>query len=121
MRDDRGSASIWVLAASLVVLAFGYTVTTRGVAVVARHRANAAADLAALAAAARIGVGGDPCASARSIAEANHAALTMCQAAVDPDGRAGTVAVTVTAEFDVPIVGARSVVSSARAARIPAS
>ena len=51
MSDDRGSASIWVLATALVVLAFGYAVTLRGLAVLARHRADAAADLAALAAA----------------------------------------------------------------------
>ena len=48
-------------------------------AVTARHRAEAAADLAALAAAGRAVTGStDPCAAAASIASANGAVLEAC-------------------------------------------
>jgi secretion/DNA translocation related TadE-like protein len=50
-----------------------------GSAVIARHRAQAAADLAALAAAAHLADGADTaCAHAVSLARAMHTALTQC-------------------------------------------
>jgi secretion/DNA translocation related TadE-like protein len=52
----------------------------RGVAVVARHQVEAAADLAALAAASRAAAGfGDGCAVAGRIAAANGARLAACR------------------------------------------
>ncbi|MPZ25807.1 MAG: helicase [Micromonosporaceae bacterium] len=76
---DRGSASVWVLAAGLVLLAAGLAGSMVGAAHVAQHRAQAAADLAALAGAARA-VAGHPAACARAgvIAVANGAGLTHC-------------------------------------------
>lgn len=63
-----------------------------GAAVLARHRAQAAADLAALAAAARIPAGAETaCAQARRIAASMRAALRGC----DVDGLHVAVAVTV--------------------------
>ena len=58
-RRDRGSATIWVLACCALLLVVGRSSALRTAAVLARHRAEGAADLAALAAAGRIGVGGD--------------------------------------------------------------
>jgi len=46
----------------------------------ARHRAEAAADLAALAGAVAARNGGDPCAAAGTIARSNQATLISCSA-----------------------------------------
>jgi secretion/DNA translocation related TadE-like protein len=51
MRGDRGSATVWSLGLTAVLLAVFAAVLLMDQAVVARHRAGAAADLAALAAA----------------------------------------------------------------------
>jgi secretion/DNA translocation related TadE-like protein len=78
-RDDRGSATVWVLALSGVLLSFGAAAVLVGTAVAARHRAEAAADLAALAAAGSAVSGtADPCVAASSIASANGAVLESC-------------------------------------------
>jgi secretion/DNA translocation related TadE-like protein len=69
-----------------------------GVAVVAAHRAaQAAADLAALAAAGALQDGGDPCASAAGIAAENHSALRGCRV----DG--WSVSVVVVSEAHLPV------------------
>lgn len=76
---ERGSATVWVVALSGVLAAIGVTVVLVGAAVVGRHRATTAADLAALAAAEHA-VRGDPgaCAAAEAVARANGARLTGC-------------------------------------------
>jgi hypothetical protein len=56
---DRGSASVWLLCAGLVVLSFGLTGALAAAAATGRHRAQAAADLGALAGA-RYAVDGEP-------------------------------------------------------------
>jgi secretion/DNA translocation related TadE-like protein len=79
LRSDRGSASVWA-ALSVVVLCgvFG-AVLGVGQAVHVRHRAGAAADLAALAAADRALDGPErACATARRVARAQHARLVRC-------------------------------------------
>jgi secretion/DNA translocation related TadE-like protein len=116
---DRGSAAVWVLACSAVVLAVGAVVVVQTLAVLARHRAEAAADLAALAAAGRIGAGGDPCAAARVVAAANGATVRACRVSLDPSGRSGTVRVQVSARVDLPLVGPRQTGARARAGRLP--
>jgi secretion/DNA translocation related TadE-like protein len=79
VRDDRGSATVWVLALSGVLVSLGAAAVLVGSAVATRHRAEAAADLAALAAAADAASGaGGPCATASSIAVANGAVLEAC-------------------------------------------
>jgi secretion/DNA translocation related TadE-like protein len=78
-RDDRGSATVWVLALSGVLVSLGAAAVLVGSAVATRHRAEAAADLAALAGAADAVTGAvDPCAAALSIAVANGAVLETC-------------------------------------------
>jgi secretion/DNA translocation related TadE-like protein len=76
---ERGSATVWMLAVSGVLAVVGAAAVLTGAAVVARHRATAAADLAALAAAGRA-VAGDagPCVAAERIAAANGAEVTSC-------------------------------------------
>jgi secretion/DNA translocation related TadE-like protein len=76
---DRGSATVWVLVLAAVLGLVAAASVLVGVAVVARHRAASAADLAALAAAGRA-VTGDPsaCATAADVARANAAELTAC-------------------------------------------
>lgn len=124
---ECGSASIWVLAFGLLVLVVGYAAVLREAAVLGRHRAEAAADLAALAGAGRIGVGLDYCAVAGRIAVANGAVLTGCQLVLAPDGRSGTVEVRVRVAIGLagatglPGLADMGVLASARAGRVPLS
>ena len=76
---ERGSATVWVLALAGLLAVLGTAAVLVGGAVVARHRASTAADLAALAAAGRA-VFGDPaaCATAARVARANAAELEGC-------------------------------------------
>ena len=78
-RGERGSATVWVLALAGLLALLGVALMLVGGAVVARHRASAAADLAALAAAGRA-VLADPaaCATAARLARANGAELEGC-------------------------------------------
>lgn len=88
--SDRGSGTLWVLAVGLVVLIVGLAGALRGAAVVARHRASAAADFAALAAALQAVDGNaNACAAARSTATANGARMSACAV----DGSVVTVTV----------------------------
>lgn len=89
-RDDRGSATPFAVACLglLVLLAAALGVTT---AMVRAHRqAQAAADLAALAAAQAVR-SGDPCAAGAGTAARNGARLVTCSV----DGRDVTVRVEV--------------------------
>lgn len=80
MSGERGSASLWVLGVGLTVLLFAGAVAAAGSVLVAKHRAQAAADLGALAGAVHAGEGLDAaCARARQIIEANGASLVECQ------------------------------------------
>ncbi|MDT4987351.1 MAG: hypothetical protein QOI74_1445 [Micromonosporaceae bacterium] len=79
-RADRGSASLWMLGISLAVLTFAGAVAAAGTILVARHRAQAAADLGALGGAVLAVEGGDvACDRSRRIVEANGARLVSCQ------------------------------------------
>jgi len=77
--SDRGAATVWLLAAGLLVVLLGAAMATAGAAVVARHRAQAAADLGALAGA-PFAVGGEEmaCREADAIVRANGASLRRC-------------------------------------------
>ena len=80
MRGERelGSGTLLMLA---VVMFSGFLVLVTGAlasAIVARHRAEAAADLAALAAASRLSVS-DGCAQANRVALANAGRLQQCR------------------------------------------
>jgi secretion/DNA translocation related TadE-like protein len=91
---DGGSASVWALSLAMVLWVCVAAVVLAGGAVIARHRAATAADMAALAAASVIGrsemagesagestgdPGGRACAAANAIALANDATVTSCQ------------------------------------------
>ena len=116
-RRDVGAASIWVLACCALLMLLAAIVTVRGLAVLARHRAEAGADLAALAAAGRIGVSGDGCAPAAQVAQRNGGRLRSCRLHLAPDGRSGTADVAFALEVHLPLAGARTVVATARAGR----
>ena len=77
---DEGAATVWTLAVGLVTVVIAMAVAAAGTVIVARHRAQAAADLAALAGAARVMEGEEAaCARAREIAFANGARLRSCR------------------------------------------
>ncbi|MFE5859885.1 Rv3654c family TadE-like protein [Streptomyces virginiae] len=79
MSRDRGSATVWAALVATVLGAVFGGVLLLGQAVVARHRAAAAADLAALAAAATWAHGPETaCATALRVARAQRAALGGC-------------------------------------------
>lgn len=101
------------------MLAVGYAVVLRDAAVLARHRAESAADLAALAGAGQIGTGGAVCLAARRIAADNGARLVACASELAADGRSGTVHVRVESSVRLPVVGSKLVTATARAGRDP--
>jgi secretion/DNA translocation related TadE-like protein len=79
-RGQHGSATVWVLAAGLLVMAAATPAALAGAATAARHRAQAAADFAALAAAVTALEGPDAaCRRADAIATANGAELVACR------------------------------------------
>lgn len=80
MSEDRGSASLIAVALIVVLLAAGLGVVAIGSAVIARHRAQSAADLAALAAAGWLAAGHrSACAHASSVAAAMGTAVSDCR------------------------------------------
>ncbi|MFC4063820.1 Rv3654c family TadE-like protein [Actinoplanes subglobosus] len=79
LRDDRGAASILLLAVGLVLVGIALAAVTEGAARVARHQAGAAADLGALAGGPHAIEGQTAaCAVAGRYVEANHARMTAC-------------------------------------------
>jgi secretion/DNA translocation related TadE-like protein len=114
---QRGSATIWVLATCVLLLLLGAIATLRAAAVLARHRAEAAADVAALAAAGQLGTGREPCAMAEWVARRNGATLDSCRVRADPAERGGVVDVVVSRAVRLPGIGVATVRASARAGR----
>ncbi|MFE3600565.1 Rv3654c family TadE-like protein [Streptomyces sp. NPDC059142] len=79
MSRDRGAATVWAAMAATTMCVVFAAVLALGQAVVARHRAGAAADLAALAAAARAPGGqGLACREAADVAAAQGARVVRC-------------------------------------------
>jgi secretion/DNA translocation related TadE-like protein len=120
LAGDDGSATVWVAACSTVVLVIATVIVLRSLAVLARHRAESGADLAALAAAAQIGMSDRGCDAAGRIAARNGARLRSCRLDLDPSGRSGTVVVRVSLAVRLPVLGTQEVIASARAGRLPA-
>ncbi|MFD8757170.1 Rv3654c family TadE-like protein [Kitasatospora sp. NPDC059577] len=107
---DTGSATVWLLALAMLGTAVFAATLAVGSVVAARHRAESAADLAALAAADRLLLDPDGgCARATGIAAAQGADLVSC--AVDRSGDA----VEVVAEVRVVGLPVRLPVGPARA------
>lgn len=107
---DHGSATLVAVAMMAVLLAITVACVYLGSAVVARHRAQAAADLAALAAAGRLTQGsGAACAHAVAVAEAMHTTVVDCSVV----GLDVVVAVDVTAALGRLGVGTARAVARA--------
>jgi secretion/DNA translocation related TadE-like protein len=94
---DGGAGTVLAVGLVAVLGALVLACAALGAAVVSRHRAASAADLAALAGADRsLGRAvGQPCEAAASVARANATALTGCR--VDADG-----SVTVSVQLRLP-------------------
>lgn len=76
---DQGSATVWVVMVAAALCAVFGAVLLLGQAVLARHRAGGAADLAALAAADRAPKGQqEACAGAARVARAQGAEVVRC-------------------------------------------
>ncbi|WP_371781425.1 Rv3654c family TadE-like protein [Streptosporangium subroseum] len=108
---ERGSATIWMVGLMALTFAVAAAVTFAGMARVARHRAQSAADLSALAAA-RLAFA-DPnrgCAEASSLAVGNGAKVTRCS--IDGDGIAD---IQVALRLLLPVAGGVTVMAGARA------
>lgn len=116
MSNDRGNVSIAMLGLSAVVAMLILGLGDLAVFLVARAKAQTAADAAALAAAADQvpGLGKDPRGQASRLATANGAALTQCNCR--PNARSVTVEVEIPVRFAViRALGVRRVVGRARA------
>ena len=76
---DAGSATLWIALAGCAIVMLGLAAAALGTAVVARHRAQAAADLGALAGA-RYVIAGEPaaCARASAVVVANGGRVVAC-------------------------------------------
>lgn len=90
-RDQRGSATVLVVAVTGVLLLVGAALAVVTAMVVSHRSAQSAADLAALAGATDLASGRDGCVSAAAVATANHARLVRC----DVTGRDVSVLVEV--------------------------
>ncbi|MER7580740.1 Rv3654c family TadE-like protein [Kitasatospora sp. NPDC097691] len=107
---DTGSATVWLLALAMLGTAVFAATIAIGSVVAARHRAESAADLAALAAADRLLLDADGgCARAAGIAGAQGADLVSCTVDRSAD------AVDVVAEVKVGRLPVRVLVGPARA------
>ncbi len=110
MGEERGSASPPAVAAVGVLVAVTVGALGFGSAVVARHRAQAAADLAALAAAAQVGAGaGVACRRAATLAGEMGARVGACSV----EGL--VVIVTVEVDTAVRLAGGQAARAVARA------
>lgn len=89
---ERGSVTLVVVGCAGVLLLLGAALGVAAALVRAHRDAQAAADLAALAAAGAVGWGHDPCAAAADVASANRARVTSCRVS----GREARVRVEVT-------------------------
>lgn len=78
-RDERGSATLLALPVMAILILGALSASLVGGALTAQRRAQAAADLAALAGAGSVQYGDDPCRAVRSIAQRNGAELTYCE------------------------------------------
>ena len=79
MADERGAATVAVLAFVSVLLLLGAAFGVVAALVTAHRTAQSAADLAALAGAQALARGRDPCAGGAAVAAANGARLLSCE------------------------------------------
>lgn len=79
-RSEAGVATVAAATTVAFVLVVAVALVQVGLVIAAKHRAQAAADLAALAGSAASLRGDDGCATARSVARRNGAGVTSCRA-----------------------------------------
>ncbi len=82
-REERGAATVLVIPVIALLVLGALVASFVGGALAAQRRAQAAADLAALAGAGSLQRGEDACAAARSIAHRNGAESTVCEPSGD--------------------------------------
>lgn len=110
VRRDRGSATVWVVAAMALVWGLAYVFVQVGMARVAAHAARTAADLGALAAAElAVAAPGEACEQAAEVVAANDARLTSCEI------NGGVSEVTASVELRFPGLRQREASAQARA------
>lgn len=90
-RGERGAGTLLVVAMTGVLLFVGLALAGVAAVVLAQRTAQAAADLAALAAAGAVRSGADGCAAAEEVARANRARVEGCAVS----GRTATITVLV--------------------------
>jgi len=113
---ERGSATLVAVAMMAVLMSITLGGTVVGSAVIARHRAQAAADLAALAAAGRIASGPQSaCGFAGSVAAANGAKVSGCTV------EELDVVVTVEVAVSLGSLGIAPAAAAARAGPVPSA
>lgn len=115
MTDDRGSATVLIVALLAALLLAGAAIGVLAQGQVAAVRAQTAADAAALAAAPETFMGGSPLAMAREYAAANGAELVNCACPVDRTWQVRRITVTVQVPIDVWLLGGVVITRSATA------
>jgi secretion/DNA translocation related TadE-like protein len=115
MTAERGSVTVLTAATLLIALVLAMGCADIGRVLVARERAQTAADASALAAAQELAIPGgrDPSEVAADYATRNGATLTACDCAVD--GTEATVTVTVDAGSLLLFPGERTASARAKA------
>jgi secretion/DNA translocation related TadE-like protein len=119
IRAERGSATIWVVSVAGVLAMVALAVGLRAAAVLARHRLEAGADAAALAAASQIGLSGQLCEAAAVSARSGGFVLVRCLPVLALDRRSGSVSVEISARVSVGALSTATVTAWARAGRDP--
>lgn len=80
-RDPQGVATVWAITWMAVLVVLASIGGLLGVAASRQHHVDAAADLVAISAAARLQRGGDACSMAMDVAIANRVVLARCRVA----------------------------------------
>ncbi|MDO5712163.1 MAG: flp pilus-assembly TadE/G-like family protein [Micrococcales bacterium] len=118
-QSERGSGTVLALAILLAISSLLVAAVLYGAVVIATHRARSAADLAALAASARLLEGDSPgvaCAQAARVAQVNGGRILACRVA---KAREGTVETEVGVELPRACRGLGSARAVARAGPPP--
>ncbi|MEV0337164.1 Rv3654c family TadE-like protein [Nocardia sp. NPDC050717] len=115
-RGDEGGATAFACIALAGLIVLTVVIAQVGAAVVARHRAQAAADLGALAAAGLLTEGPEAgCAEAGTLAKRMGVSVRQCEV------EQWDVVVVVVAEVSFGVFGARTVSATARAGPVDES
>ncbi|MGW4638272.1 Rv3654c family TadE-like protein [Sphaerisporangium sp. NPDC004334] len=108
--SDRGAGTVWVVALMTLIWFTAGALMLVGVARTARHHAQSAADLSALAAARQAMASPETaCRHARDLASANDASITKCRV------EGAVVVVRVEVPLRLPWIGDRHASAEARA------